>query len=74
MTRNPFGWDLPPGVTQRHIDEAAGGYDEPPAPPWVTCGKCEGHGTIGAGYNERDCPMCNGKGGWAEEARRRQDA
>lgn len=24
MTRNPFGWDLPPGVTQRHIDEAAG--------------------------------------------------
>lgn len=27
-----FGWDLPPGVTQRMIDQAAGGYDEPPEP------------------------------------------
>ena len=27
MTRNPFGWDLPPGCTQRHIDEAFGGND-----------------------------------------------
>jgi hypothetical protein len=24
MTRRLFGWDLPPGCTQRHIDEAAG--------------------------------------------------
>lgn len=24
MTRSIFGWDLPPGVTQRMIDEAAG--------------------------------------------------
>ena len=23
--RSVFGWDLPPGCTQRHIDEAAGG-------------------------------------------------
>lgn len=30
MSRHPFGWDLPPGVTQRQIDEAAGGYDEEP--------------------------------------------
>jgi hypothetical protein len=30
--RHTFGWSLPPGVTQRHIDEAAGGYDEPPEP------------------------------------------
>jgi hypothetical protein len=28
MSRNPFGWDLPPGVTQRMIDDAAGGNDE----------------------------------------------
>jgi hypothetical protein len=24
MSRRPFGWDLPPGVTHRMIDEAAG--------------------------------------------------
>lgn len=24
MSRSPFGWDLPPGCTQRHIDEAVG--------------------------------------------------
>ena len=30
MSRRMFGWDLPPGCTQRHIDEAAGGYDEEP--------------------------------------------
>jgi hypothetical protein len=24
MSRSPFGWDLPPGCTQRHIDEAFG--------------------------------------------------
>lgn len=28
MSRNPFGWDLPPGVTQRMIDDAAGGADD----------------------------------------------
>lgn len=28
MTRHPFGWDLPPGVTQRMIDEAAGDGNE----------------------------------------------
>jgi hypothetical protein len=27
MSRSVFGWDLPPGCTQRHIDEAAGAYD-----------------------------------------------
>jgi hypothetical protein len=25
MPRSIFGWDLPPGCTQRDIDEAAGG-------------------------------------------------
>jgi hypothetical protein len=28
MSRSVFGWSLPPGVTDRMIDEAAGGYDE----------------------------------------------
>ena len=28
MTRNPFGWSLPPGVTDRMIDEAAGAFDD----------------------------------------------
>ena len=27
MTKHPFGWDLPPGVTQRMIDESVGGDD-----------------------------------------------
>jgi hypothetical protein len=26
-SRNVFGWDLPPGVTQRMIDESVGGND-----------------------------------------------
>jgi len=26
-SRNVFGWDLPPGVTQRMIDESVGGDD-----------------------------------------------
>lgn len=26
--RHTFGWDLPPGVTNRMIDEAAGAFDE----------------------------------------------
>ena len=30
MSRNVFGWDLPPGCTQRHIDEAFGGPDPSP--------------------------------------------
>jgi hypothetical protein len=25
--KHPFGWDLPPGVTQRMIDESVGGDD-----------------------------------------------
>jgi hypothetical protein len=29
MSRNIFGWDLPPGVTQRQIDEQCGGDDPP---------------------------------------------
>lgn len=26
--RGTFGWDMPPGVALRHIDEACGGGDE----------------------------------------------
>lgn len=26
---SPFGWDLPPGVTQKMIDDHFGGDDEP---------------------------------------------
>ena len=29
MSRSVFGWDLPPGCTQRHIDEAFGGGPDP---------------------------------------------
>ena len=29
MSRNVFGWDLPPGCTQRHIDEAFGSGPDP---------------------------------------------
>lgn len=37
--RNPFGWDLPPGCTDKDIDDAMGGrMDE--------CPDCEGAGTI----------------------------
>ena len=28
MSRSPFGWSLPPGVTDRMIDEAAGAFDD----------------------------------------------
>lgn len=28
MSKNVFGWDLPPGVTQRMIDESAGADEE----------------------------------------------
>src|SRR5262249_46932882 len=34
MGRHVFGWDLPPGVTSRMIDEAFGGGD----PPCEVCG------------------------------------
>jgi hypothetical protein len=32
MTGFRSGWNLPPGCTDRDIDEAAGAYDEPPPP------------------------------------------
>lgn len=58
MSRKPFGWDLPPGVTQRHIDEAAGSGDLP------ECSICQrsyyGHGNNAWPVNEgRCCDECN---------------
>lgn len=32
MSRHPFGWSLPPGVTDRMIDEASPGYWDEPEP------------------------------------------
>lgn len=40
-----FGWDLPPGTTQRHIDEAFGGDQA----PCKTCGRDP---------SDCDCPEC----------------
>ena len=50
--RSKFGWDLPPGVTQRHIDEAFGG-DEGPCqccgsdPADCLCTECQACGEQG---------------------------
>lgn len=44
MTRSVFGWDLPPGCTQRMIDEAFGGE-----------GPCE---CCGRAAEECICPEC----------------
>ena len=33
MPRNLFGWSLPPGCTQRHIDEAFGESEDDAPPP-----------------------------------------
>ena len=52
MVRHPFGWDLPPGVTQRHIDEAFGG-DEGPC-------QCCGHDPADCICPE--CPICGEQG------------
>ena len=66
---NPFGWDLPPGVTPKMIDEAMGG-DTPECPKcdgpmedpgdgaWVCmvetpCGECKAQG---------GCQVCDGDG------------
>lgn len=43
-SRNPFGWDLPPGVTNKMIDDAFGS----PEP----CHKCDGTGKT---ENMSDC-------------------
>jgi len=52
MSRNPFGWSLSPGVTQRMIDDAYGG-DEGPCP-------CCGHDVTDCICPE--CPNCGEQG------------
>jgi hypothetical protein len=47
-----FGWDLPPGVTQRMIDEAMGSGDAP----------CECCGLMVDGCICPECPQCSAAG------------
>jgi DnaJ-class molecular chaperone len=42
MSRNNFGWDLPPGCSHRDIDEAFGD------PETIECPTCEGQGEVRA--------------------------
>ena len=51
MTRSVFGWSLPPGCTQRHIDEAFGGE--------AVC-ECCGHNVDSCICPE--CPYCGAAG------------
>ena len=52
MRRHPFGWDLPPGVTQRMIDEQCGGDEGP----------CECCGCDPADCICPECPTCHTTG------------
>lgn len=38
--RNPFGWDLPPGCTDKDIDDHFGG------PNLIECPDCDGDGKV----------------------------
>lgn len=49
--RSVFGWDLPPGCTQRHIDEACG-----------TEGPCDVCGLSASDCVCPECPVCNVQG------------
>src|SRR5262252_1026672 len=51
--RNVFGWSLPPGVTQRMIDDAIGGGDDT---------ECEFCGQTFTGCVCPECPVCGGVG------------
>lgn len=60
--RNPFGWDLPPGCSQRDIDKAMGEDDE----TFICCKQCDGTGQV---FDDRVpnafliiCPHCKGEG------------
>lgn len=59
MSRHPFGWSLPPGVTDRMIDEAAGAFDddfsdmeEEPEEDEESCINPGGHEFVCSGTNE----------------------
>lgn len=40
-SRHPFGWDLPPGCSQRDIDNAMGGDND-----CIDCPECNGTGKV----------------------------
>jgi len=55
MSRNPFGWSLSPGVTQRMIDDAYGGDEGP----------CQCCGNDPADCICPECPTCGEQGNQA---------
>lgn len=56
MSRDIFGWDLPPGVTPRDIDNAVGVcLADPPCECSTPCEACETHGHV-------VCGTCYGNG------------
>lgn len=57
MSRNPFGWELPPGVSHSDIDRAVGGDDE----NIKTCPACDGTGHLNASESGERCPKCDGE-------------
>lgn len=77
--QNPFGWDLPPGCTDKDIDDAVGGRDDMPL---KECPDCEGGGKViddGApGAVAVTCKKCKGEGEvemtYEEAAEQRADA
>jgi hypothetical protein len=56
-----MAWNLPPGCTQRDIDEAAGANDEPPHEP-LPCPFCHGRGRYDRDGTHYYCDQCDGTG------------
>ena len=61
--RSKFGWDLPPGCTDKMVDEAVGGRGDMPL---KECPDCEGSGKVmddGAPDTVPvTCSKCDGEG------------
>lgn len=53
MARSMFGWDLPPGCTQYHIDEARGANG-------IECARCGAR----SGEEQNICPTCGAELFW----------
>jgi hypothetical protein len=65
MSRSPFGWSLPPGVTTRMIDDAVGGDEQ-----------CEVCGLDAADCQCPECPVCSEVGNprcYAEHGLKHED-
>lgn len=56
-----FGWDLPPGVTQKMIDDQAEG-EEPVPKGMIECDGCDGRKVIEDEDGKWECPTCEGRG------------